>query len=56
MTVKVYSSGPVNEEMIEVIEEVETKANIIAAKQEVIKEVIKEEKSETIATQNYRRS
>ena len=50
MTVKVYSSGPVNEEMIEVIEEVETKANIIAAKQEVIKEVIKEEKSETIAT------
>ena len=50
MTVKVYSSGPVNEEMIEVIEEVETKATIIAAKQEVIKEVIKEEKSETIAT------
>ena len=50
MTIKVYSSGPVNEEMIEVIEEVETKANIIAAKQEVIKEVIKEEKSETIAT------
>ena len=50
MTVKVYSSGPVNEEMIEVIEEVETKANIIAAKQEVIKEVITEEKSETIAT------
>lgn len=49
MTVKVYSSGPVNEEMIEVIEEVETKATIIAAKQEVIKEVIKEEKSETIA-------
>jgi len=50
MTVKVYSSGPVNKEMIEVIEEVETKATIIAAKQEVIKEVIKEEKSETIAT------
>jgi len=50
MTVKVYSSGPVNKEMIEVIEEVETKANIIAAKQEVIKEVIKEEKSETIAS------
>ena len=50
MTVKVYSSGPVNKEMIEVIEEVETKANIITAKQEVIKEVIKEEKSETIAS------
>ena len=49
MTVKVYSSGPINEEMIEVIEEVETKENIFAAKQEVIKEVIEEEKSETIA-------
>ena len=50
MTVKVYSSGPINKEMIEVIEEVETKENIVAAKQEVIKEVVKEEKSETIAT------
>ena len=50
MTVKVYSSGPVNEKMIEVIEEVETKATIVAAKQEVIKEVVKEEKSETIAS------
>jgi len=50
MTVKVYSSGPINKEMIEVIEEVETKENIVAAKQEVIKEVIQEEKSETIAT------
>ena len=50
MTVKVYSSGPINEEMIEVIEEVESKATIVAAKQEVIKEVVKEEKSETIAT------
>ena len=50
MTVKVYSSGPVNEEMIEVIEEVETQATIVAAKQEVIKEVVKEEKPETIAS------
>ena len=50
MTVKVYSSGPINEEMIEAIEAVETKENIVAAKQEVIKEVVKEEKSETIAS------
>ena len=50
MTVKVYSSGPINEEMVEAIEAVETKDNIVAAKQEVIKEVVKEEKSETIAT------
>lgn len=50
MTVKVYSSGPINEEMVEAIEAVETKENIVAAKQEVIKEVIQEEKSETIAT------
>lgn len=50
MTVKVYSSGPINEEMVEAIEAVETKENIIAAKQEVIKEVVKEEKSETIAS------
>jgi len=50
MTVKVYSSGPINEEMVEAIEAVETKENIVAAKQEVIKEVIKEEKSETIAS------